>query len=150
MAKLFTILLLMIISCTAITQSAFAKKKHLSDYVGFDDPAVEVRGPAHLFQTPSQNMTCALYREFEAKEDAPRCERMQPAYVGYYLNPTGLPKGIDDPGDVGAPWMTDPTLPYGTWWSNGSVACLSEEKGLTCKNRDGHGFFMSKTRVRAF
>jgi hypothetical protein len=146
--------ILFLAAFTITTPTAFAMKKHPLDYVGFDS-GVEVPGSAHLFQTPSANMTCTLnrqYVDFKNKKtiDTLRCERNAPQYVGYDLVPTGIPKVVDDPGDVGMPWMTDPTLPYGTWWSNGSIACLSEEKGLTCKNKDGHGFFLSKTQAKTF
>lgn len=31
-----------------------------------------------------------------------------------------------------------------------SIACTSRTTGLTCRNRDGHGFFLSRQRVRLF
>jgi len=30
------------------------------------------------------------------------------------------------------------------------ISCTSRRTGLTCRNRDGHGFFMSRQRVRLF
>jgi hypothetical protein len=30
------------------------------------------------------------------------------------------------------------------------IACTSRRSGLTCRNRDGHGFFLSRERVRLF
>ena len=41
-------------------------------------------------------------------------------------------------------------LPYGTSWSGGGLRCTSESVGLTCRNRSGHGFFLSRERWRAF
>ncbi len=41
-------------------------------------------------------------------------------------------------------------LAYGTTWAGGGLRCASAETGLTCRNRDGHGFFLSRERWRAF
>jgi hypothetical protein len=30
------------------------------------------------------------------------------------------------------------------------IACTSRRSGLTCRNRDGHGFFLNRERVRLF
>jgi len=39
-------------------------------------------------------------------------------------------------------------LDYGTTWSGGGVRCTSAATGLTCRNRSGHGFFLSRERWR--
>ena len=31
-----------------------------------------------------------------------------------------------------------------------SITCWSRRTGLTCRNRDGHGFFLSRARIRLF
>ena len=41
-------------------------------------------------------------------------------------------------------------LVYGTSWSGGGIGCTSAVAGLTCRNRSGHGFFLSRARWRAF
>jgi hypothetical protein len=30
------------------------------------------------------------------------------------------------------------------------ISCTSRRAGLTCRNRDGHGFFLSRNRIRLF
>jgi hypothetical protein len=30
------------------------------------------------------------------------------------------------------------------------ISCTSRRVGLTCRNRDGHGFFLSRDRIRLF
>jgi hypothetical protein len=30
------------------------------------------------------------------------------------------------------------------------ITCTSRRSGLTCRNRDGHGFFLSRARIRLF
>jgi hypothetical protein len=41
-------------------------------------------------------------------------------------------------------------LAYGKTWAGEGLRCTSAEIGLTCRNRDGHGFFLSRERWRAF
>jgi hypothetical protein len=41
-------------------------------------------------------------------------------------------------------------LPYGTNWKYGGFTCKSQLKGLTCHNRSGHGFFLSRARSYRF
>jgi hypothetical protein len=42
------------------------------------------------------------------------------------------------------------TLGYGEAMSIGGVRCPSAATGLTCRNKSGHGFFLSRDRWRAF
>jgi hypothetical protein len=41
-------------------------------------------------------------------------------------------------------------LAYGTTWSGGGIRCMSAETGLSCRNKNGHGFFLSRERWRTF
>jgi len=41
-------------------------------------------------------------------------------------------------------------LAYGKTFSEGGISCVSGTKGLTCKNRKGHGFSLSRTKQRIF
>ena len=41
-------------------------------------------------------------------------------------------------------------LGYGETWSGGGFSCTSAVAGLTCRNRSGHGFFLSRARWRSF
>ncbi|HEX6700872.1 MAG TPA: DUF6636 domain-containing protein [Gaiellaceae bacterium] len=41
-------------------------------------------------------------------------------------------------------------LRYGKSWSWNGMRCTSAFAGLTCRNQDGHGFFMSTARTRLF
>jgi len=43
-----------------------------------------------------------------------------------------------------------PVLAYGSKWRGGGITCASRRSGLTCTNRSGHGFFMSRTRSYRF
>jgi hypothetical protein len=41
-------------------------------------------------------------------------------------------------------------IAYGTTWSGGGFRCSSAFAGLTCRNRGGHGFFLSRDSWRLF
>jgi uncharacterized protein DUF6636 len=41
-------------------------------------------------------------------------------------------------------------LAYGSTTRVGAISCTSETTGLTCRNRSGHGFFLSRERWRTF
>ena len=43
-----------------------------------------------------------------------------------------------------------PTLPYGRTWVWHGIRCVARRTGLTCTNRDRHGFFLSRERQRIF
>ena len=42
------------------------------------------------------------------------------------------------------------TLRYGAAWRPPGFTCRSRRKGLTCRNRSGHGFFLSRARSYRF
>lgn len=41
-------------------------------------------------------------------------------------------------------------LAYGRSWRRLGISCSSRSDGLTCRNRSGHGFFLSRERQRIF
>jgi hypothetical protein len=41
-------------------------------------------------------------------------------------------------------------LRYGATWRSGAFTCTSRLNGLTCTNRAGHGFFLSRQSYRTF
>ena len=41
-------------------------------------------------------------------------------------------------------------LPYGRTWRRGPFTCTSQVTGLTCRNLDGHGLFISRDAWRAW
>jgi hypothetical protein len=42
------------------------------------------------------------------------------------------------------------TLPYGKTWHHGVFTCSSRVTGITCRNREGHGLFISREAWRAW
>lgn len=63
---------------------------------------------------------------------------------------TVVPRCWGDEGPFAALHVGAAVLRYGRSWSGGGLRCTSALKGLTCRNRAGHGFFLSRTRFRAF
>ena len=43
-----------------------------------------------------------------------------------------------------------PVLRYGRSWSWHGIRCSSQRAGLTCRNRSGHGFVLSRKSQRVF
>jgi hypothetical protein len=41
-------------------------------------------------------------------------------------------------------------LQYGSSWHRGAFTCLSRTTGVTCRNRSGHGLFLSRQAWRAW
>jgi hypothetical protein len=41
-------------------------------------------------------------------------------------------------------------LGHGKTWSGNGLRCTSAVKGLTCRNKSGHDFFLSRAHWRAF
>jgi hypothetical protein len=41
-------------------------------------------------------------------------------------------------------------LPYGRTWRSGVFTCISQIAGVTCRNRAGHGVFVSRQSYRLF
>lgn len=111
------------------------------------------------FQSPSGNISCQL---FEGEINALRCESSlkpkppQP-YPGYcevvwgqgFLLPADARPEILCIGDTIRD-KNKPVLAYGKTWNNGGFKCVSQKTGLTCTNRSGIGFFLSREKWRVF
>jgi hypothetical protein len=113
-------------------------------------------GGIERFHTPSGNINCG-YVTF----DRPflRCDissglRPRPRracendWVGIELPSTGRAAANCAGDTIIGPHSR--VLAYGTKWARGGFVCRSARTGLTCKNRGGHGFFLSRQRWRVF
>ncbi len=107
------------------------------------------------FQTPSANIGCYAYGGYL------RCDIGQKSWRGP-SRPASCPVGFGDSftmSGTGRPAWTchgdtalraGPVLPYGATWRSGPFTCTSRINGLTCTNRRGHGFFLSRQYYRTF
>ena len=41
-------------------------------------------------------------------------------------------------------------VPYGHTWSGGGFSCKSSKQGMTCKRKNGHGFYLAKSGWKVF
>jgi hypothetical protein len=121
------------------------------------------------FKTPSANIVCDYSVQIgsRASESSVGCvikSGLRPApprrpcqdggYAGdrVYVGVTGrveVPPCAGDPG----PYVNVErarVLGYGSTWSGGGFRCTSAEVGLTCRNKSGHGFFLSRERWRIY
>jgi hypothetical protein len=72
---------------------------------------------------------------------------------GWELSPTGKGLVTCSGGILYNPGSQKPTyvnLPYGRTWRQGGFTCLSRITGVTCRNRAGHGLFISRQSWRAW
>ena len=107
------------------------------------------------FKTPSRNIYCAAGGGLRC--DIRSGVRPRPAHPssctvdygqGVELSRRGRAKYVCA-GDT-VLGLNVPTLRYGQTWSRGGVTCTSRSTGLTCRNKSGRGFFMSRERTRLF
>jgi hypothetical protein len=111
------------------------------------------------FRTPSRNIACAYYDASITGRVVFRCDllsglRPKPArhcevdWTGTSMSVRGR-AGPTCAGDTVYDRRA-PILGYGKAWTRGGISCTSAATGLTCRNVDGHGFFLSRRRWRVF
>jgi hypothetical protein len=124
-------------------------------------------GPRNgAFKTPSGNIVCGYGFSADGRSasigcgiksglrPAPRntCVDMDYSGKSVSLTATGRARPVVCAGDPG-PFLVEAkarVLGYGKSWHGGGIACTSRRAGLTCTNRRGHGFFLSRGHWRAF
>ena len=115
--------------------------------------AVGARDAYVPFRTPSKNIACAYATGFGPV--TLRCDILSglvPQPRGRcQLDWTGVSMGRAS--RAGPTCAGDtvydakaPVLAYGKVWTRGPFTCLSSWAGLSCANRAGHGFFLSRDR----
>ena len=111
------------------------------------------------FRTPSSNIGCVFSSAPRLGGPYLRCDitsglkprprrACQLDLTGYQLAPKGR-SSVVCAGDT-AVNRKAPALRYGAKWSRGGFTCTSRKVGLRCRNRSGHGFFLSRARSYRF
>ena len=118
------------------------------------------------FKTPSRNivcgysidvhgiasMECGIKSGLKPPPHRIHCQAGDPNDKRLSLRATGRAAPVLCAGDPG-PFLVEAkarVLAYGRTWSAGGISCTSEATGLTCRNRSGHGFLLSRQRWRIF
>jgi hypothetical protein len=107
------------------------------------------------FRLPSKNIGCTFASGLAGAPTFLRCDirsglkpeprgRCELDWTGVSMKRWGL-AGPSCAGDTAIDFRSK-ILPYGTTWKRAGFTCLSARIGLTCTNRAGHGFFLSKER----
>jgi hypothetical protein len=111
------------------------------------------------FQSPSKNIACAFF--VDGARNAIRCDiavmdtkPKRPADCEHEYGQAFMmySKGAAERicyGDA----LTDKVLSvvaYGKVWEHGGFTCMSEQKGVTCRNADKHGFSLSRAKQEIF
>jgi hypothetical protein len=110
------------------------------------------------FNTPSGNIGCIAFGKYLrcdiARKDwnAPRAQHPCRLVRGDSLTMRGTGRPLwTCHGDTAlAPRGSRRALAYGTRWHRGPFTCTSRIIGLTCTNRQEHGFFLSRQSYRVF
>jgi hypothetical protein len=108
------------------------------------------------FRTPSGNITCAYSGGFIRCDIGTGVHPLPPRPAscdvdwgqGFELGARGRAR-IVCAGDT-TRGIPVPTLRYGQTWRRGGISCVSRTVGLRCRNRSGHGFFLSRERTSRF
>lgn len=108
-------------------------------------------GVAIEFMAPSGNIGCiytppggtAVYQTADGRAEL-KCDRSEPEYVRVVLPETG-PARIEPTDERGC--CSGETIEYGQSWSEGAFTCNVSEAGMTCTNRERHGFTLSRSRA---
>jgi hypothetical protein len=108
-----------------------------------------------MFQLPSKNIGCTFASALAGSPTFLRCDirsglkpepqrRCDLDWTGLWMKTRG-PAGPSCAGDT-ALNPRSRILTYGKSWQRAGFTCLSSRIGLTCTNRTGNGFFLSRTR----
>lgn len=110
-----------------------------------------------VFKSPSGNIFCQMsvgefngvrcdILDFQASYNDPACELDYGFAFEVASTGPGYPLCAGDTVNDGS----NAVLNYGQQFTHGSVTCVSEKSGVTCKNPSGHGFSLSRARQRVF
>lgn len=105
-----------------------------------------------VFVTPSRNIGCTYIPKggtemYKPDDGGPElgCDRIEPKYIRLILSASGKAFIFEMEGDTACCDDVN-VLNYGDRWKAGPFTCTSDESGLTCRRKDGHGFFASRNK----
>ena len=122
MKRLALLTIAAVVACAAATPASGATQRH--------------------FRTPSKRIACLM------TTTSVRCDTFFLNDVGFFLSAHG--KGRRSHVTDTIALVHEPTLAYGRSAKVGPFTCTSQSVGLTCRSRQGHGFFVSTQSQRVF
>jgi hypothetical protein len=99
------------------------------------------------FRSPSGKIGCAFYSDTETPRFV-RCDWSGANDRGVTLTESGKGKRVVATDTVMSPEAT--VLAYGKTTKFGSLRCTSRRTGITCRNKQDHGFTVSVEKQRVF
>jgi hypothetical protein len=114
------------------------------------------------FRSPTTNIRCFVVNELYcyigrsdyARTLQARCMNSEGLdWHGFVLRPSAKGKVYctsNSPYDMGKQRPSNRILPYGKSFHRDSFTCTSRVTGITCRNRNGHGLFVSRQAWRAW
>jgi hypothetical protein len=115
-------------------------------YVSFRTPSANIGCGYSKFAGEPANLRCEIVSGIRPLPPKPRSctEGLWGRAVG--MAPTGPARGYCITDTVMEPGAR--VLAYGRAWARGGFTCVSRAGGLACRNRDGHGWLLSRARSR--
>jgi hypothetical protein len=121
-------------------------------------PEADAQTRIFRFQTPSKNIGC-LYSSATGRPSYLRCDlltglkpkptrRCELDWTGFSMTANGKATATCA-GDTVYDRRAQ-VFPYTWTWSRGGFTCTVQRAGLRCRNTNGRGFFLSRTRSYAF
>jgi hypothetical protein len=119
-------------------------------YVSFQTPSRNIICDGDIWDVAHTFVECGIKSGLVGARILP-CSPGDPQTDRVFVGAKGRGGRVLCAGDPGPFLATGaPVLQYGRTWHEGGIACSSERTGLTCTNRLGHGFFLSRQRWRVF
>jgi hypothetical protein len=143
------------LSLIVVAALAVAASAHGAGYGSFKTPS----GNIVCFHSPGPKdrprafLGCGIKTGLKPAPPRRRCKEGGYAGDRVELFATGrvhVPSCAGDPGPFVGLKLGARVLGYGKTWSGGGLRCRSTFKGLTCRNKSGHGFFLSRAKWRSF
>ncbi len=137
---------LLITAVFALALSASAAARVLP---GFNSPTGNIKCYYNPHGLAKPGFTPVVHCGLEHADYAMKLQRRCPAgdWHGFTLTSTGRPV-LYCPGGASGDRVAYKTLAYGQSRQLGPFTCNSRSTGVTCRNRHGHGLFVSRQSYR--
>jgi uncharacterized protein DUF6636 len=118
---------------------------------GFHSPTGNIKCYYNPHGLSARGFTPIVRCGLEHADYAPQLQHRCSAgdWHGFELAPAGRPL-LYCPGGASGDRVAYTTLAYGESWERGPFTCTSRITGVTCRNRTGHGLFISRQSYRVW